>query len=411
MFIPPHLSLRFKPGQRYYKRFKSVETYQAILIHNGDPEKTIKDSLFIFDIDFVLRNRDLAFFKKVLKSYYPYYYNADFLELISLIAERKNDFKPYIDYIYEMQLDGFIQDSIDNPKNQDLLSWLHILKKDDIIDYLINHTRYPKKIFEKEYSPDYRIWAIRNRNASEIKFILDNYEYDSQRMANAVLSMEYRSLKNHIEIMELFFQYDILKNDTEMHFAFIFENKRKFTSKELTTYLKHFNLNIYDDEFESLLMKNRNKNDCLTHLLNNNYNSNYLKKLNIEDIIKNDISIYQKSLLNLFIKENYRFLNLLIEKNIVFPYINIPSFTDFINTFTTQRMYDNLDVLDKFYKLTKILGFIDCANNYIESLPDSKYNRYSGLLKAISVINAKKHEEQLFDSIKDKDHNIIKKRL
>ena len=74
-------------------------------------------------------------------------------------------------------------------------------------------------------------------------------------------------------------------------------------------------------------------------------------------------------------------------------------------------MYDNLDVLDKFYKLTKILGFIDCANNYIESLPDSKYNRYSGLLKAISVINAKKHEEQLFDSIKDKDHNIIKKRL
>ena len=28
---------------------------------------------------------------------------------------------------------------------------LDILKKDDIIDYLINHTRYPKKIFEKEY--------------------------------------------------------------------------------------------------------------------------------------------------------------------------------------------------------------------------------------------------------------------
>ena len=230
-------------------------------------------------------------------------------------------------------------------------------------------------------------------------------------MANAVLSMEYVSLKNHIEIMELFVQYGILKNNMEMHFAFIFDNKRKFNSKELTIYLKHFNLNIYDDEFESLLMKNRNKNDCLTHLLNNNYNINYLKKFNLNDIIKNDISIYQKSLLNLFIKENYRFLNLLIEKNIVFPYINIPSFTDFINTFTTQRMYDNLDVLDKFYKLTKILGFIDCATNYIESLPDSKYNHYSDLLKAISVINAKKHEEQLFDSIKDKDHNIIKKRL
>lgn len=411
MFIPPHLSLKFKPGPRYYKRFKSVETYQAILIHNGDPEKTIKDSLFIFDIDFVLRNRDLAFFKKVLKSYYPFYYNADFLKLILLIAERKNDFKPYIDYIYELQLDGFIQDAIDDQKNQDLLSWLHIKRKDEVIDYLINHTRYPKKIFEKEYSPDYRIWAIRNRNASEIKFILDNYEYDSQRMVNAILDMEYISLKNHIEIMELFIQYGILKNDIEMHFAFIFDNKRKFNSKELTTYLKHFNLNIYDNEFESLLIKNKNQHDCLTHLLNNNYNINYLKKLNIDDIVKNDISIYQKSLLNLFIKKNYRFLNLLIEKNIVFPYINIPIFTNFINMFNTQRMYENLDVLDKFYQLTKILGFVDCAINYIESLPDSKYNRYSNLLIAISVINAKKQKERLLDIIKDKDHHITKKRL
>jgi len=377
MFIPPHLNLH-KFNQKYYRRFKNIEKFKPILIIKDEiPEPY--DSLFIYDIDFVIRNRDFNSFKTVLKRYFPYYFNANFLEMILLIVERKKDFKLYIDYIYHLKLDGFIEDAINDPKTQDLLTWLHLGKKYDAIDYLINHTPYPKKIFEKQNSPDYRFWAISHNVIKDVEFVLDNYEYDQNRMSNAVINMWSKDIEGRIKLIDLFIERGLLDISTKDHADFIFNSKREFKGLSLKKYISHYNVNLSDKKLHDLI---HTEQDHITHLLNNNFNCNLLTKNGFAEFIINNNDVYVKSLLHLFERKEMKFLYFLGKNKIILDNFNKNDFISIINSVNHKKEYQDIHHLKNFILLTKTLGFNDYAINYIKSINNAS-NRYDDMLSIL----------------------------
>lgn len=377
MFIPPHLNLH-KFNQTYYRRFKNIEKFKPILIVKDEiPE--IYDSLFIYDIDFVIRNRDFKAFKTVLERYFPYYFKANFLEMILLIVERKKDFKLYIDYIYHLKLDGFIEDAINDPKTQDLLSWLHLGKKYDAIDYLINHTPYPKKIFEKQNSPDYRFWAIGQNVIKDVEFVLDNYECDKERMSKAAINMWSKNIEGRIKLIDMFIERGLLDNSIKNHADFIFNSKREFKGLSLKKYIRHFNVDLSDKKLYDLI---NTTEDCITHLLNNNFNCNLLIKNGFSEFIINNQKIFAESLLNFFERKQMKLMHFLEHNKIIISDFNKNDFTSIINSVNHKKEYKETHQLKDFILLTKTLGFNDYAINYIKNIPNSN-NRYDDMLSVL----------------------------
>lgn len=221
-----------------------------------DENDNFVGSQLLCDLDFVLKNRDLDFFIHVMESYFPYYSELSFIDLIVEIAGFKKDFKPYIDYLDKPHFRTIIMDEIYDVDKPDLLSCLFIKGRSDIADYLVKEKNYPAVFVDKTYNFPYPAQAVRRDHINNIKKIITNYNVNMKELTKYLISPT-KYFSKRIQIIELFIEHGFIEDVQKFHKEFLFDNKNAlFTMKQIKSYCEHFNLNINTPEFKNVAEEN-----------------------------------------------------------------------------------------------------------------------------------------------------------
>lgn len=209
-----------------------------------DEHDNFVGSQLLCDLDFVLKNRDLDFFIHVMESYFPYYSELSFIDLIIEIAGLKKDFKSYIDYLDKPHFRTIIMDEIYDVDKPDLLSCLFIKGRSDIADYLVKEKNYPAIFVDKTYNFPYPAQAVRRDHINNIKKIITNYNVNHKELTKYLISPT-KDFSKRIQIIDLFIEQGFIEDVQKFHKEFLFDNKNAlFTIKQIKSYCGHFNLNI-----------------------------------------------------------------------------------------------------------------------------------------------------------------------
>lgn len=135
------------------QRFNNIESYQLYLNYRYDTQKPVNfntEKKFIEDeLSTIIKNKQPVFFESLLNHYSENVKdNCIFftLNLLSVISKKtKNDFKDYIDALYNAGISLNLKDHMDYIYTEDSLSFLYSSKRDDIANYLLENKNYPKE--------------------------------------------------------------------------------------------------------------------------------------------------------------------------------------------------------------------------------------------------------------------------
>lgn len=266
-----------KNDSAFYSKFKDIERYYATISFKDSSNSEFVSSFLLHDLDFVLKNRDYAFFEKVMDSYYPYYQELNYIDLFLEIADLKTDFKPYIDYFDKHNLHEKVLYEFHDNETPDLLSCLFLKNRKDIADYLTKCKNYPANFIDKNYNFPYPALAIRRDRLNTVKHILANYDVDARLLARQLISPT-KNFSKRKELIHFFIESGFIDNTKEFHKQFLFQNKNaQFSMNDIEQYCTQFSLNIDCPEFKSLAENSfsnirpflHNK-QCISWLIKNN---------------------------------------------------------------------------------------------------------------------------------------------
>lgn len=234
----------------YYANFKSISNYQGSI--TIDENEKFVESRLLHDLDFVLKNRDLDFFIHVMDSYFPYYSELSFIDLIIEIAGFKTDFKPYIDYLDKPHFRTILMNEIYDVNKPDLLSCLFIKGRNDIADYLVKEKNYPAIFVDKMYNFPYPAQAVRRDHINNIKNIITNYNVNMKELTTYLITPT-KDFSKRIQNIDLFIRHGFIEDTQKFHTEFLFNNSNAlFSIEQIKSYCEHFKLVINTPECKKM---------------------------------------------------------------------------------------------------------------------------------------------------------------
>lgn len=423
MFIPPHLSFNLLLQTRFSslnmpkfkeingKRLKSIEKYHSFVFFSK-PDHEIND-LFLYDLDFVLKNRDLLFFKRVIDGFEPEYSKVNPVELIFEIVERKETFKPYIDYLYEKGWGDFILQTSQNYEHgSDLLGWLHIIERDDVAQYLCSKHGYPKIIFDKKYgASNFSFHCLTFDRFERFKVAFEIYGYDKEQLKNFVLKNPIHDFESRLKIMDFLIQYNIIEDNIDTHRKFIFENAKTFKGNKLNLYIAHFNI---DEKtlFENIVI-DAEKNHYYAHFLNNKQNYKKIIKYGLSEVIKHHPDYFFRILSKEYIDQKFHLFNFVTSNNIKLLNVEEKNFEELI--FSLESKYYKSGMKSIFEDFTVFSLLSNKSVHEISLIACrilKKKHPYSKCLEELSLYNGIELDKSIFKNILNtEDEELILKTI
>lgn len=324
------------------QRFSNIESYQLYLnrrYDNQNPFNFNTEKKFIEDeFCIIIKNKQPAFFEVLLNHYSAHVKeNCIFftLKLLSVIAKKtKNDFKEYIDALYNAGISLNLKEHMTYIYTEDSLSFLYSLKRDDIANYLMENKNYPKEFqslnnhldkavnvykdydramyfydmgFKMPYSVDFFLYIKPSNFSNTLKFvdfylnegvITDKKWLFQKLFLNNSASYTFQSLKNAINKYEFNIEEYFKDINDPRSLKPLFDDKRKIdylSSKgfDLKKYLEDsltspskYNSVFYNNIMYSLFTHS-NKEGILDYLVENKIDvlgefgnkSSYIKSL------------------------------------------------------------------------------------------------------------------------------------
>jgi len=253
------------------KRFDNIESYQLYLNHRYDRQTPLNfntEKKFIeHEFSIIIKNKQPEFFESLLNHYSEFVReNCIFftLHLLSVIAKKtKDDFKDYIDALYNAGISLNLKDHMSYIYTEDSLSFLYSLKRDDIANYLIENKNYPKEFqslnnyldktvniykdydramyfydmgFKMPYSVDFFLYIKPSNFSNTLKFvdfylkegIITDKKWLFQKLfLNNSVSYSFQSLKNAINKYEFNIKEYFKDINDARSLKPLFDDKRK----------------------------------------------------------------------------------------------------------------------------------------------------------------------------------------
>lgn len=317
-FDSKNMNFKIKKSD-FYSRFSSIEKYIPCLFQDASMDKPIPFFLEE-DLLFVIKNRDVEFFKRVIDFQLLLDYRYDSTELIIMIAEHCKNFEPYIDYLYET--DFPVVDNAFQNKKHDLISWLYLIRKTDVAAYLIKKHNYPSEFSQKANFTNYDTLAISYGRKEDLITLRElGFSLNIPRMIQRInaSSIKKCTYEQRIAIFDFLLQNNFASDEPASHFFFIsgYNKKRPLTSVNLCDYHSR-----YQFSFENLNLSPLCDKNIYSYLEQHLINSRSIKILHkMHFNFTQLVNLYTNEMLA-FIKEkaeydnNYVFLNFLTSENI-----------------------------------------------------------------------------------------------
>lgn len=389
-FDSENMNFKIKKND-FYRRFSSVETYCPCLFQDASMDKPIPFFLEK-DLLFVIKNRDVEFFKRVIDFQLLLDYRYDSTELIITIAENCKNFEPYIDYLYETDF-PIVENAFQN-KKYDLISWLFLIRKPDVAAYLIKKHNYPIEFSQEANFTNYDTLAISYGRKEdlitlrELGFSLNIPGIIRRINASSIKKCTY---EQRINVLDFLVQNNLVSDEPVSHFFFISgsNKKRPLTSVNLSHYHSRYEVNFQNLNLSPLCDKN-----IYSHLEPHFINSRSIEILHeMHFDFSQLVNLYTNEMLS-FIKEkmkydnNYVFLNFLIRENIQISTppekLDLYLFTDTMDLLLKQGKQQS------FEKLMKCFCYTECdITNVIQYIKEKNVPAITVLLEKNALTKIK----------------------
>lgn len=392
-FDSKNMNFKIKKND-FYSRFSSVEKYLPCLFQDASMDKPIPFFLEK-DLLFVIKNRDVEFFKRVIDFQLILNYHYDSTELIIIIAEHCKNFEPYIDYLYETDF-PIVENAFQNKKH-DLISWLYLIRKSDVAAYLIKKHNYPSAFSQKANFTNYDTLAISYGRKEDLITLREmGFPLNIPRIIQRINASSIRkcTYEQRIAILDFLMQNNFASDEPSSHFFFIsgYNKKRPLTSVNLRDYHSRYKVNL----------KSLNLSDLCDTKIYSNLEPYLINSRSIKVIQEMHFDFSQ--LVNLFpnemlafIKEkikyhdNYVFLNFLMREKIQ---ISTPP-----EKLDLYLLTETMDVLLKQGKQQSVAKFMNCfchinydMNNVIEYIREKNIPAIKVLLEKNALTVGKEHQ-------------------
>lgn len=347
----------------FYGRFTHVDRYLPLMFKTPDMEMP----KFIYlekDLYFVIKHRDINFFRRVIDFQVALGYFHDSTELIIFIAEHVKDFKPYIDYLYEK--DFPVVENAQKDLKWDLLSWLYLIRKKEVVDHLINEHNYPVSFFTQAQFTNHYTRAMIFDLKEDLLILKDRgFAFNALELVNKIPYMrKKRDCKNHTEMLEFLkdnhFLSDAKKEAIDFTFLSAYAEKECLSLHKMKAYHSRYLFNFSNLNLSEVINKNfyHEMGKCFHYMRNLNFLNSV--NLNFKDIV---MTLPEETLL--FIrtalqdKKNDTYLRFLLNNNIPLLYSyekdNIILLIEIMSSChdtVFEQIMDNLSVHEEKHKFT-----------------------------------------------------------
>lgn len=394
-FDSENMNFKIKKSD-FYSRFSSIEKYIPCLFQDASMDKPIPFFLEK-DLLFVIKNRDVEFFKRVIDFQLLLDYRYDSTELIITIAEHCKNFEPYIDYLYETDF-PIVENAFQNKKH-DLISWLYLIRKSDVAAYLIKNHNYPSAFSQKANFTNYDTLAISYGRKEDLITLRElGFPLNIPRIIQRINASSIRkcTYEQRIAVLDFLMQNNFASDEPASHFFFIsgYNKKRPLTSVNLRNYHSRYQFN-----FENLNLSHLCDKNIYFYLEQHLINSRSIKILRkMHFNFTQLVNLYTNEMLE-FIKEkmksndNYVFLNFLISENIQISTppekLNLYLFTETLDFLLTQGKQHSVEQLMNCFCHIKY-----DKNNLIQYIKEKNVPAITVLLEK-NALTAKKEPQTL----------------